>query len=174
MGYRADGIDVTDYYVDQWARSALPAKIATAEDHQPGHEGAYNVVVARQVIEHVRDPLSFLRACAAMIVPGGACLIETGDPSSWQARFQRGAWNYWVPSEGAGSHVSFINSRAAEALGQRSNLRLRDSVPQLRYTSLQSYVRGQGRGRVDLHALAKFFLHQSRLSSARCYWFERT
>jgi len=173
MGYRADGIDVSDYYVDQWARSAVSAQVATAEEYRAGHEAVYNAVIARQVIEHVRDPVSFLRACAGMLSRGGACLIETGDPSSWQARLQGGAWNFWVPREGVGSHISFINSRAAEVLGRRSELTLRDSVPQLRYTSLQSYARGHRQAKVGLRLLVKFFLHQSRLSAARCYWYER-
>ena len=173
MGIRAEGIDVSDYYVERWSRACLPAKVATAEELSASCPTAYDVVIARQVIEHVRDPLSFLRACASMLTQGGTCLIETGDPSSWQARWERESWSFWVPKEGVGAHVSFINSRVAEFLGDRSNLMLCDSVPQLRYMSLQSYARGQGRRAVHPISLSKFLLHQSRLSSARCYWYKR-
>lgn len=173
MGYCAEGLDITDHYVTTWARSCLSATVETPEGHSASREQAYDVVIARQVIEHVRDPLSFLRACATMLKPGGACLIETGDPGSWQARYERQRWNYWIPVEGAGKHISFINRRAAAVLGQRAGIALRDSLPQMRYVSALSYARQQGRRRLDLRTLSKFVLHQSRLSAARCYWYER-
>jgi 2-polyprenyl-3-methyl-5-hydroxy-6-metoxy-1,4-benzoquinol methylase len=173
MGIRAEGIDVSDYYVERWDRARLPATVATAEEFSAGRSGAYDVVVARQVIEHVRDPQSFLNACGSMLAPGGTCLIETGDPSSWQARWQREAWNFWVPKEGVGAHISFINSLAAEFLGRSSGLVLRGSIPQMRYMSLRAYAQKQGRRMFHPISLSKFLLHQSRLSAARCYWYER-
>jgi 2-polyprenyl-3-methyl-5-hydroxy-6-metoxy-1,4-benzoquinol methylase len=173
MGIGAQGIDVTDYYSELWARSRLDASVATAEMYSTGRASAYQVIVSRQVIEHVRDPKGFLQACASMLKPGGSCLIETGDPASWQVKVQRNAWKYWVAIEGEGAHISFLSRRAATILGELVGLRLRDSVPHFRYRSLRSYAQEQGTYDVSVRTLAKFALHQSRLSASRCYWFEK-
>jgi 2-polyprenyl-3-methyl-5-hydroxy-6-metoxy-1,4-benzoquinol methylase len=173
MGYEAQGIDVTDYYRDFWDNACLDARVATAEEYSEGRSSTYDVITARQVIEHVRDQRSFLSACASLLKPGGFCLLETGDPTSWQVKFQRMKWKYWIASEGGGAHVSFLGRRAATMLGKRVGLRLRDSVPHFRYRTLQAYAREQGESRGSISTLTKFALHRSRLTAARCYWFEK-
>lgn len=171
MGYRIAGIDVTDYYVERWRERGLRASVSTAEEHSRAHYRTYDAILARQVIEHVRDPVSFLDACAAMLKPGGACLIETGDPRSWQARLQGRKWAFWVPVEGAGAHVSFVPRSSATILGRRVGLTLRDALPHFRYRSLQSYLREKGRRWPDPVTIAKYLLHRTRLSGGRCYWY---
>jgi 2-polyprenyl-6-hydroxyphenyl methylase / 3-demethylubiquinone-9 3-methyltransferase len=174
MGYEAEGIDVTDYYREHWTRACLDASVATAEEYGVGRPLAFDVITARQVIEHVRDQRAFLSACASMLKPGGSCLIETGDPTSWQVRYQGMNWKYWIASEGGGAHVSFLGRRAATVLGERVGLRMRDSVPHFRYRTFRAYAREQGQSVASMPTLAKFALHRSRLSAARCYWFEKS
>jgi SAM-dependent methyltransferase len=173
MGFVAEGIDVTDFYSSHWRRACIDARVASAEEHSRSHSAAFKLITSRQVIEHVRDPLSFLRACAEMLEPDGHCLIETGDPSAWQVRLEGGRWNYWIPSEGKGAHVSFISRRAAEVLGERVGLRLLDSISHARYRSFDSYAREQGGRSRAPRTLVKYALHRSRLSADRCLWYHK-
>ena len=49
---------------------ALPEALA-------GEDGAFDVVLAMEVIEHVADIDRFVAACAALMAPGGAMLLST-------------------------------------------------------------------------------------------------
>lgn len=173
MGFQAEGIDVSDHDAARWKAHGLTASASLAEDYAKTHAGLFDVVIARVVIEHVANPRSFLTACAAMLKPGGHCLIETGDARSPLARALGPKWSVWVPEEGIGAHVSFFSRRSAEVLGQRCGLRLRDSVPVYSYTPFSMYREEKpGRGN-DPATLLKFLIHRSRLAAGRCFWFEK-
>jgi 2-polyprenyl-3-methyl-5-hydroxy-6-metoxy-1,4-benzoquinol methylase len=49
--------------------------IAVAESLVQDHEGAYDYVTAFQVLEHIADPMPFLRSCLAVLKPGGSLII---------------------------------------------------------------------------------------------------
>jgi 2-polyprenyl-6-hydroxyphenyl methylase/3-demethylubiquinone-9 3-methyltransferase len=58
---------------------------ATAEEWAAAHGGAYDVITCMELIEHVPDPASLLRACAAMLRPTGHLLLSTINrtPKAW-------------------------------------------------------------------------------------------
>jgi SAM-dependent methyltransferase len=174
MGFVARGIDVSDVFVDRWRERALTARVATPERLAAGLAQPFDIIVARQVIEHVADPVSFLEACASMLAPHGTCLIETGDARSAQARVLGRRWNYWIPPGGPGSHISFLGRRSAAALAARAGLRLVESVPSFRHWSLAIYASGFGEVRPGVRTRLKFSLHRTPLSGSRTYRFERS
>jgi SAM-dependent methyltransferase len=174
MGLRAEGIDISNRYAAVWQTHGLQAAAASATEYSRTHSKTFDVIIARQVIEHVANPRDFLQACAAMLRPGGHCLVETADPHSFQVRLQGHRWSYWVPAEGIGKHVSFLGRHSAEVLGSRVGLVLRDSVPTFRYIPFASYARQDRRRRRGPFTLLKYFFHCSRLSGGRCLWFSKS
>ena len=62
----------------------------------------FGCVVAIDVVEHMQDPLAFLRGCLELLEPGGLCVMTTGDPSSWLWRWNPRDYWYYSPE-----HVSF-------------------------------------------------------------------
>lgn len=48
-----------------------------AEDLLPGTAGAYDVVLALEIVEHVADLSGFIRSCAALCRPGGLLVLST-------------------------------------------------------------------------------------------------
>lgn len=90
--------------------------------------GLFDVITAFDVIEHVPDPLHFVRTCAALLSAEGTLIIATGDTESWPWRILGSRHLYCIWPE----HLSFINrswcSNAARTLG-------------LKITSAQSYRR---------------------------------
>ena len=50
---------------------------STAEDYAAKHAAQFDVVTCLEMLEHVPDPASIVRACAAMVKPGGRVVFST-------------------------------------------------------------------------------------------------
>lgn len=75
--YRLAGIDLSPHAA-RIARSRLPRAAIVAADLQrpfPFREG-FDVVVAVNVIEHLKDPVAAVGAIRAALVPGGLCVVH--------------------------------------------------------------------------------------------------
>ncbi|MGH7178163.1 MAG: class I SAM-dependent methyltransferase, partial [Tepidisphaeraceae bacterium] len=82
----------------------------------------FGVIVAIDVIEHVKDPRAFVAKLARALEPGGILLISTGNSDARAWRFMRG--RYWYCA--LGEHISFINPRWISATALQFNLELVD------------------------------------------------
>lgn len=51
--------------------------LSTAEDWAKEHEHQYDVVACLEMLEHVPDPASIVKACARMVKPGGKVIFST-------------------------------------------------------------------------------------------------
>ena len=50
---------------------------STAEDYAQTHAGEFDVVTCMEMLEHVPDPASVVRACASLVKPGGHVFFST-------------------------------------------------------------------------------------------------
>lgn len=82
------------------------------------HAGTFDVVTSIEVIEHVVDPIAFLRHVARLLAPGGVFVLTTGNVE--QVRGELADWQYVNPDV----HVTFLGptalTRAYEEVGLRS------------------------------------------------------
>jgi len=90
-------------FVGELAQAAFPA-------------GSFDVVVMREVIEHVVDPVSLLGEVERVLLPGGAAALGTGNARSWAARWRGARWSYY--RFGGHMHIRFYSPRSAEALAR--------------------------------------------------------
>ena len=51
--------------------------VSTAEEYAESHAKQYDVITCLEMLEHVPDPASVIRACAAMVKPGGHLFFST-------------------------------------------------------------------------------------------------
>ncbi len=102
-GYRLHGLELSTEAARTAAASGIEMLGGTvAEALAAGKR--FGCVVAIDVVEHLQDPLAFVRECLGLLSPGGVCVFTTGDPSSWL--WQWNPRDYWYYSP---EHVSFCD-----------------------------------------------------------------
>src|SRR5690606_28499871 len=56
---------------------AVDYKAVSAEAHAGQHPAKYDIVTCMEMLEHVPDPSSIVRACATLVKPGGWVFFST-------------------------------------------------------------------------------------------------
>lgn len=79
----------------------------------------YTLVHTSHVIEHVPDPLHFLRFIARALHPRGYAVIVTPNIHSMQARLMRGGWRSAIAD-----HLNLFSPRTLTPLIERAQLRV--------------------------------------------------
>lgn len=113
----ASRCDVVGVELDAGARAAARAagldvraeRVEVLAEKEPR---SFDVVTSFHVIEHVEDPLSFARALAALVRPGGSLFVSApNDERSWRNAFE--------PLEYPPHHLTRWRSRSIRALARR-------------------------------------------------------
>lgn len=95
---RRRGFEVCGIEFSAHAAAAANLQLAASAVHVGSIEevplapGGFDAVLAADVIEHVRDPKSFLRRAWTLLAPGGIVLLITPSLDSWTRRILRGHW----------------------------------------------------------------------------------
>jgi SAM-dependent methyltransferase len=100
---RSRGWSVTGVDFDPAAAAAakdrygLEVQVGTLEEAFAGRRASFDVVTASHVIEHVPDPVGFLKQCRSLLRPGGRVVLKTPNASSYGARRYGSAWRGLEP-----------------------------------------------------------------------------
>jgi len=78
----------------------------------------YDLCVLSDVIEHVRDPLDFLREIHRVLKPGGILFIATPSIDSWSARFMKQKW-----MEFKAEHLTYFDRQTLQTALAKSGFR---------------------------------------------------
>ncbi|MFQ5953463.1 MAG: class I SAM-dependent methyltransferase [Kiloniellales bacterium] len=120
QGFRdmAKRVDPTGIDIDPMARANAPVHLRDAivigDVLSEPLDGPYDVITMEMVIEHLLDPVAYIRRCHELLRPGGVLMLSTPDIDSVPARKQGANW--WLvnrPSMPVG-HVVWFNRRAME------------------------------------------------------------
>ena len=82
-GAQVTGIDMGDAPLEVAKLHRLESGVSvdyhksTAEDFAETHQQAFDTVTCLEMLEHVPDPSSVVRACATMVKPGGSVFFST-------------------------------------------------------------------------------------------------
>jgi glycosyltransferase involved in cell wall biosynthesis len=108
--------------------------------------GGFDVVVAADVIEHVREPVRLLQQLGATVGPAGRLLVSTPNFGHWYPRLRAltGTFDYDRRGILDATHVRFFSRRGFLRTVREARL----AVEQLAYTGLPLAAVGAGTGKL--------------------------
>ncbi len=113
--FNASGIEISKYAAEEGSRKGLDIATGTIHDILPEQEKMYDVVTMLDVIEHVPNPTSDIRAARSLLVPGGLLMINTPDTGSLYAKVMGKRWHLLTPPE----HLVYFNRKNLSTLLSR-------------------------------------------------------
>lgn len=95
-GWRVKGVERTEAMA-AYAKDTLGLDVISGGLDLVPREPGFDLIILFQVLEHMSDPLSILRECAARLKPDGVMVINVPNIASWQARFGGPVWLHLDP-----------------------------------------------------------------------------
>jgi predicted TPR repeat methyltransferase len=139
-GWDARGLEVAADAA-AYARDVLGLDVREepVEALDPERDGPFDAIVLADVIEHLDDPVSVVRSCAALLADGGALCVVTPDPGSRTARVAGARWWALLPG-----HTFLLPRRTLRALLAGEGLEVVDDSGLRRTFSLGYWMAGLG------------------------------
>lgn len=113
----------------------------TAEDLSKRQPGAFHVVTCLELLEHVPDPASVMKACSRLIQPGGDLFFATVN-RTWAARLLvilAAEYMLGIVPKGTHTYSKFIRPDEMEKWGKKAWLSITD-LSGLRYIPFTGYT----------------------------------
>lgn len=85
-GLAAEGVDFNPAAVARAQAGGLPVICSDLNRLAAERPGAYGMVTAFQLLEHLSAPVPFLRSAVQLVRPGGRLLLAVPDSDGWLAR----------------------------------------------------------------------------------------
>jgi len=135
-GYAVTGVEYSAYAAQRARAGLTRGHVLVGELAQVGLPiETFDVCVLADVIEHVRDPRSFMATVRERLKPGGRLLIATPTTDSWSARLMRRRW-----MEFKTEHMSYFSRRTLDSLLLQTGFRLIQVFPGYKIVSLRSVL----------------------------------
>ena len=82
-GHTRLGLETSEFGQQLCAEKGIETIATPIETYGPDNAGAFDVVVTLQVLEHIADPLPFLRGALAATAPGGKLIVVVPNNSAF-------------------------------------------------------------------------------------------
>jgi len=99
---------------------------ASAEDFAAANPGGFSVITCLEMLEHVPDPLSVLRACHAMLEPGGHLFLSTinRNPKAYLLAILGAEYVLGLLPHGTHDYKKFIRPSELSAMARQAGFTL--------------------------------------------------
>lgn len=127
-GIVAEGLEMSAPAVAHARARGLRVHEGSVERFEP--QQRYAAVTGFDVVEHLRDPLAFVRRAASWLVPGGVLALTVPNIRSLSARLMGRFWFYYVPPD----HLHYFTPATIARLLENAELadvRIRPAVKPL-------------------------------------------
>jgi SAM-dependent methyltransferase len=137
-GWDACGLEVAADAA-RYGRDVLGLDVREQSVEELSDAGPFDAIVLADVIEHLDDPVSVVRSCAALVAGGGVLCVVTPDPASRTARVAGGSWWALLPG-----HTFLLPRATLRALVAGEGLEPVDDSGFRRTFSLAYWLQGLG------------------------------
>jgi 2-polyprenyl-3-methyl-5-hydroxy-6-metoxy-1,4-benzoquinol methylase len=96
----------------------IPVQTKSIEDANFA-ENTWDVIVMREVIEHLPHPLESLKTIHSWLKPGGVLFMATGNYDCPERKLKGSDWFYFMPE----GHLYYFSNRTMEKYLQKSGFR---------------------------------------------------
>jgi 2-polyprenyl-3-methyl-5-hydroxy-6-metoxy-1,4-benzoquinol methylase len=117
-GWTAEGIEPSRWAVERAQQRGASVRLGTVDDVDLD-PGAYDAIVACDVVEHVVDPLALLARFDAALAPGGVLFLTVPDAGSVAARALGRRWWSVLPM-----HVQYFTRASMARLLDRAGFEI--------------------------------------------------
>jgi SAM-dependent methyltransferase len=126
------GIEPSHWGVENSQVLGVPALQGMAENILPTIAGeVYDLTIAWDVIEHVKDPQRLLKLMGAMTAHSGYVVVSTVVVSSWSAKLLGKRWPWIIPM-----HLHYFSNKNMATMGRNVGLNLIEDYPHVHYSNL--------------------------------------
>lgn len=133
-GAQVTGIDLGPQTIEVAELHALAGGVQvrylrqSAEAHADSHAGAYDIVACMEMLEHVPDPQSVLRALHSLVVPGGHVFVSTlnRNPKSYALAIIAAEYVLNLLARGTHAYEKFIRPSELARWARAQNLHVED------------------------------------------------
>jgi len=130
QGARVVGLDLASDLLEVARLHALETgvevdyRLETAEGHARDHAGRYDVVTCMEMLEHVPDPTSIVKALAVLVRPGGHVFVSTLNrtPRAYLMAVVGAEYLLRLLPAGTHSYEKFIRPSELAAWGREAGL----------------------------------------------------
>ena len=124
-----------------------------AEDLAQTHAAAFDVVTCMEMLEHVPDPASIIRACAKLVKPGGHVFFSTlnRNPKSWLFAIVGAEYVLRLLPRGTHEYMKFIKPSELDRWARASELKIKEFTGMHYQPLTQRYSLGPG---IDVNYIA--------------------
>lgn len=115
-GFAVTGVEYSSHACEharqRLASENLPGEVICGEvEVISSRVGQFDACVIADVIEHVRDPATFVRQIYQLLRPGGMFFVATPSLDSWSAHIMGARWMEFKPE-----HLSYFSRKTLESL----------------------------------------------------------
>lgn len=118
QGMVASGIDMSEEAVAFATRNSLDCFVSRIETFEA--ESLFDNLTCFDVIEHVRDPVSFVRHANRLLKVGGTVTISTPNVGSLIRKVMGSRWYFYIPEE----HLFYFDPRTITILLTRNGFEI--------------------------------------------------
>ncbi len=105
-GFDCEGLELSEYAANFVREMGIPVQTKSIEDASFG-DNTWDVIVMREVIEHLPHPLEALKTVRKWLKPGGVLFMATGNYDSPERKLRGADWFYFMPE----GHLYYFANR---------------------------------------------------------------
>ncbi len=105
-GFDCEGLELSSYAAEFVRGMGIPVQTKSIEDAEIA-EGTYDVIVMREVIEHLPHPKESLETVHRWLKPGGVLFMATGNYDCPERKLRGADWFYFMPE----GHLYYFSNK---------------------------------------------------------------